>query len=139
MKRLAKTVLMICLLVSVSEVAMAQSGRLFSTYVRERGGKLVGDQYYLLSKKARQTEDASYVDGRIRIVSVGGPRTVKEMKFSARCAVHPDLKGSMPLAVTYDNFRTFEDVDPTDDTPSFGQRTSYNLWWAACYGQFNKL
>lgn len=107
-------------------------GRLFSS------GSI---DYYLLSIQSYMSEDSTGYRGSVRAVKKypGGGYEIKLKDYSARCVApfdhmvqivwsEPGKDDSVPVAIKNPA------KPPTPDT-----KESYNLYWAACRGQFQRF
>ena len=110
-------------------------GRLFSSS---------GDDYFLLSRQSYATEDSRGYDGQIRQVKKypGGGYEIKMRDFIARCVAPFD---NMVYVVWYQPGARDESTSRSVDIktphrfPGAATKDSYNLYWAACHGQFRKF
>jgi hypothetical protein len=108
-------------------------GRLFSS------GQ---DDYFLLSKQSYVSEDSAGYSGQVRIVKKyeGGGYEIKLKNFSARCRAPFDNI----VAIYWSEPGNEDAPDPVEIKnpnrfPGAAVKDSYNLYWAACYGQFRKF
>lgn len=132
-------ILAFCASLRAQEVGPLQTfgsdGRLFSA----------GDNdYYLLSRRSYMTEDSSGYDGQIRQVKKypGGGFEIKIKDYIARCNAPFD---NDVLVVWFEpgeketgQGRSVAIKRP-DKFPGSATKDSYNLYWAACHGNFKKF
>ncbi len=109
------------------------NGRLFSA----------GDNdYFLLSRQSYATEDSTGYQGQIRVVKKysGGGYEIKMRDYIARCNAPFDhmvqIVWSEPGKEGSEH--TVAIKNPTN-FPAEVTKDSYNLYWAACHGQFRKF
>jgi hypothetical protein len=97
-------------------------------------GALTGEAIYILSWQKSPGDEGVTVTGRLRLVSlVADKRTPRGVfAFTATCA------GENPPGVEVADAAPFVPVNPAGEPPN-GQKLPYDLWWAACQGQFSKF
>jgi hypothetical protein len=109
------------------------NGRLYS---RDR------NEHYLLSRQAYGTEDSVGYRGQIRLVihRDRGGYEILTRDYVARCRAGDEP----PSVATYEQGREEETSNSTrignaNRPPSVRLKNAYNLFWAACYGQYRKF
>lgn len=104
-------------------------------------GRLYSIDRYLLSRQSYGTEDSTGYQGQFRIVKRydGGGYEVETFDYIARCRAVDDNSSIMtfrpgnldePLASVGVNIQK---------RPAAALTNAFNLFWAACHGQFQKF
>lgn len=109
-------------------------GRLFSSSI--------SSDYFLLSRQSYITEDSSGYGGDVRIVRKyeGGGFEIILKQYTARCAAPFDNSVQIIWSDPGDEANsTTVNVANAGRSPGADQKDSYNLYWAACKGQFRKF
>jgi hypothetical protein len=110
-------------------------GRLFSAGPND---------YFLLSRQSYVSEDSSGYEGQIRQVKKypGGGYEIKLREYIARCVAPFD---NMMYVVWYEAGQREQGASHSVDIknpgrfPGLATKDSYNLYWAACHGEFRKF
>jgi hypothetical protein len=98
------------------------------------------DEYYLLSRRRYATEDSFGYEGRLRLVRKyeGGGYEEKLMDYTARCNAYDKL-----IYVVVGEAGSEEhgnvDIKNPEKFPGEAKKAAYNLYWAACHGQFRRF
>jgi hypothetical protein len=110
--------------------AFGDNGRLFSP------GSI---DYYLLSIQSYMTEDSTGYLGSVRAVKKypGGGYEIKIKDYSARCVAPFDHIVQITWSEPGTENSVSVPINP-DKRPAADTKESYNLYWAACRGQFQK-
>lgn len=98
------------------------------------GDGVSGAAIYVLSWQKSSGEDGIYVSGKVRLVNIVGDRKASRgvFAFDAACT------GADPVGVEIKGGGPFVPVNPEANPPD-PERLDYDLWWAACRGQFSKF
>jgi hypothetical protein len=99
------------------------------------------DDHFLLSRQSYATEDSAGYEGQIRIKKnyPGGGYELQTFRYLARCgAVDGDTMIKTLALDDQDRELASVRVDPKR-RPGPGLKNAYNLFWAACHGQFRKF
>lgn len=98
--------------------------------------------YFLLSRRSYRSEDSSGYSGEVRAVRKypGGGYEIKLKDFSARCFAPFD---NMTQVIWSDpgqqGTEHIVSIRRSAKSPGQDNRESYNLYWAACQGVFQKF
>jgi hypothetical protein len=106
-------------------------GRLYSTG---------SNDHYLISRQSYATEDSSGYEGRLRIVKKYGGGAYEEilMDYTARCNAYDKM---IYVSIRKAGIEDGESIDIKGQNKFPGQekKAAYNLYWAACHGQYRKF
>jgi hypothetical protein len=101
------------------------------------------DDYFLLSRQGYATEDSSGYEGQVRIKKnhPNGGYEIIMRDYLARCRSYD----RMVYVVWFDAGERDQggghnvDIKNQGASPGSAEKDSYNLYWAACQGQFRKF
>jgi len=98
----------------------------------DTNGAVSGVAVYVLSWQ--KSGDDATVSGKLRLVDIVADRRTPAglFAFNAVCS------GNNPTGVEIPGQKPFTAVNP-DTSPPEGEKLDYDLWWAACRGQFAKF
>jgi hypothetical protein len=110
---------------------MCSAQTLFSSDKRERGGRAVGADYFLLSTLPMMSKEG-FVVGRIRTIDSDdrGRKKISDGAFAAVC------QGNA-VGILFEGTTEISPVDPTTTLSSMAERQTYDLWWLVCRGKKN--
>jgi hypothetical protein len=98
--------------------------------------------YFLLTRQPYATEDSSGYEGDVRAVKkfVNGGYEIILKHYGARCnAPFDNMVQIIWSDPGDDNNYIYVDIKNPTKFPGEDKKESYNLYWAACYGQFQKF
>lgn len=104
-------------------------------------GRLYTTDRYLISRQSYGSDDSVGFEGQFRVVKryEGGGYQIETFDYIARCrAVDGESKLMTFRQGNRDEQLASVPVD-TQRRPGKGLTNAYNLFWAACYGQFDKF
>jgi hypothetical protein len=121
-----KRALAICIALA-SLIGIVHAQIFFSSDKRERGGRLVGGDYYLLSTPGVISQEGLFV-GRIRAINTDekGKKRASETSFTAICSAPGQI------GILYEGSSSIEPVDVNEAVPSQAERQTYDLWCLVC-------
>lgn len=104
-------------------------------------GRLYSTDRYLLTRQSYGTEDSVGYEGQFRVVKryEGGGYELETYDYLARCRA-VDSNSSIVTFRPGSHEETLASVEVNlEKHPGPGLTNAFNLFWAACYGQFRKF
>lgn len=111
-------------------------GRLFA---KEDSGTGIRE-YYVLNRREYATEDSRGKEGNAKMIIrySGGGYEMRQMKYLVRCVVIDD-DVTVSLRESHVEPNQWVTIRDGGLSPPAGEMTAYNLYWAVCHDQFQKL
>jgi hypothetical protein len=100
------------------------------------------DDYFLMSRQSYATEDSSGYEGQLRLVKKyeGGGYEEKLMDYIARCNAPFDHNTYVVVREAgSEEYGDSVNIATPEKFPGQTKKPAYNLYWAACHGQFSKF